>query len=106
MEQLLVLLVLILIPLANFLLDRIRRRYQPPQPEGRPVDMGMRRQPLPQANMPAARARVLESPALPTVRRSDRKQGPATFFRSKREIRRAIIAMVVLGPCRANEARE
>jgi hypothetical protein len=100
METILLLALFVLIPLANYVLERMRRRYGEP-PVSRPVpDMGMRRQAPPPA---ARRERAPEPPTEIAVARAGGRDFKNTLFENKREIRRAIIAMTVLGPCRAND---
>lgn len=105
MEQILVLLVLfVLLPLANYMLERMRRRYPPPPHETRRMpDMGLRRQPRPQVVEPATRQRGQEAPRIAVDRPLARHSGPK-LFRNKRDLRRVIIAMTILGPCRANQS--
>jgi hypothetical protein len=103
--QILVLLAFILFPLINWLLQRMQRRYQsqaprqpPPQPAPRtfakppPIEViASMREPL----RPATLAETLPSRRNQSIRRS--------LFRNRRDLRRAIILMTVLGPCRANQ---
>lgn len=104
MEQLLVLLVLILIPLGNYLLERMRRRHEPPpDPRHRPADMGSRRPAAPLYSESSGRERVQDAIPVIVASRPVSTRAGSRFFRSKREMRRAIIAMTVLGPCRAND---
>jgi hypothetical protein len=100
MEVIILLLIFILIPLANYAIERMRRRYQPPpSSSGRIPDMGMRRQAAP-PTPPSVTGRQRQAPA-PPVQRSRSHQPGKRLFRNKRDVRRAIIAMTVLGPCRA-----
>jgi hypothetical protein len=104
--QILVLLAFILFPLINWLLQRMQRRFEhqaprqpPPQPAPRtfakppPVEViASSRQRMPVAE-------IIEPPLSrrnQSIRRS--------LFRSRRDLRRAIILMTVLGPCRANDS--
>jgi hypothetical protein len=102
MEVIILLLIFILIPLANYALERMRRRYQPPpSSSGRIPDMGMRRQAAPPAPPSViSRERLPEAPATPVQRSRSHHRGNR-LFRNKRDVRRVIIAMTVLGPCRA-----
>lgn len=105
MEQLLVLLVLILIPLANFLLERLRRRQEPSSGRGqRSADVGMRRQaPPPLPYEPPEWERAPRAAQHEVAPRAERRHDVVRFFRNRNEMRRAIIAMTILGPCRAND---
>jgi hypothetical protein len=103
METIILLAVFILIPLANYLLERMRRRYEPQAPNsGRIPDMGMRRQAPPPAppSLVGRESPVEAQPTVP-VQRSRSRRSEHTLFRNKRDVRRIIIAMTVLGPCRA-----
>jgi hypothetical protein len=103
METIILLAIFILIPLANYVIERMRRRYEPLRPHsGRVPDMGMRRQPLPPAPASSTRReRPQEAPPTIQIRRSRNSGSRYTRFRSKRDVRRAIIATTILGPCRA-----
>jgi hypothetical protein len=104
--QILVLLAFILFPLINWLLQRMQRRFEhqaprqpPPQPAPRtfakppPVEViASSREPIP----PAGFSGNLLSRRNQSIKRS--------LFRSRRDLRRAIILMTVLGPCRANDS--
>jgi hypothetical protein len=104
METLILLAVFILIPLANYVLERMRRRYEPSPPaSGRGPDMGMRRQappPAPVSSTGRERAREAPPVAIQPARSPGIRQ---PLFRSKRDLRRTIIAMTILGPCRASD---
>jgi hypothetical protein len=104
METLILLILFIAIPLANYILGRMRQRYEPPAPDSRRIpDMGLRRQAAPPP--PAAFARRDRAQeALPTiaVQPLRRRGSRQTLFRNKRDLRRTIVAMTILGPCRAN----
>ena len=104
--QILVLLAFILFPLINWLLQRMQRRFesqaprqQPPQPAPRtfakapPIEvMASARERMPPAKMPET----------PLSRRNQSIK--RSLLRSRRDLRRAIILMTVLGPCRANDS--
>jgi hypothetical protein len=103
MEALILLILFLLVPLVNYLIERMQRRYAPPAPESRRVpDMGMRRQPAarsavsgapPERSQPSSRLVTSQPVRHRGVRRA--------LFRNQRELKRTIIAMTVLGPCRA-----
>jgi hypothetical protein len=106
--QLLVLLAFILVPLINLLLQRMQRRFEQPPREQPP------RQPAPRtfAKPPpmeviawsSERARATEKPETPL--RPKRKLRNKRFFTSRRDLRRAFVLMVVLGPCRAVDSTD
>jgi hypothetical protein len=105
MEQLLLLVIFILIPLANYVLQRIRRRYQPPpQDRRRMPDMGMRRQAAAPAQTAGVRKRAPETGS--SDDRAPRRDPGLKLFRNQRDVRSAVIAMTILGPCRAYEPPE
>lgn len=95
----------------NYLVQRLARRVQQRQPapelpmpgEEQPLDTGFGRTPraaaLPEEVLAARRApppRPAPAP-VPRPARADR------LFRSRDDLRRAIVAMTVLGPCRAQD---
>lgn len=94
----------------NYLVQRLARRAQQRQPapelpmpeEERPLDTGFGRSPraaaLPEEVLAARRAPPRATPApAPRRTRADR------LFGSRDDLRRAIVAMTVLGPCRAQD---
>ena len=103
--QIIVLLAFILFPLINWLLQRMQRRFESqvprrtvPQPAPRtfakppPIEViAAVREPAPPAKLSGNLV-------------SRRNQFRKSLFRSRRDLRRAIILMTVLGPCRANES--
>jgi hypothetical protein len=98
------LIIFILIPLANYVLERMRRRFEPPAPGRQPMpDMGMRRQaaPVPPPASPAPRERAQEAPPNRILAPSPSRWSRKTLFRTRHDVRRVIVAMTVLGPCRA-----
>ena len=100
----LVLIIFILIPLANYVLARMRRRYEQPSPSRQPMpDMGMRRQaaPAPTPASPAPRERTQAAPPDRIIASSRSRRSRNTLFRTRRDVRRVIVAMTILGPCRA-----
>ena len=105
METIILLILFIAIPVANYILGQMRRRYEPPAPDSRGVpDMGMRRQAAspPPASF-ARRERAQEAPPTIAVQPLRRRGSRQTLFRNKRDLRRTIVAMTILGPCRAND---
>ena len=104
-EQILLLLAFILLPLLNLLFQRIKRRVESETPAEEPVT----RVPRPPRAVPARpsssrpagdRGRRLESPALAVPPRRLRFN-KRSLFRTPRDLRRGIILMTLLGPCRA-----
>jgi hypothetical protein len=102
--QLLVLLAFILFPLLTRLLQRVQRRFegQPPrQPPPQPAPRTFAKPPpvefIASASERARAADKRESPP-PRLTRPLREKKLLT---SRRDLRRAIIWMTVLGPCRA-----
>jgi hypothetical protein len=103
-EPIIVLIIFILIALANYVLARMRRRFEPPRPTRQPMpDMGMRRQaaPAPTPASPAPREGVQAAPPNRILAPSRSRWSRKTLFRTRRDVRRVIVAMTVLGPCRA-----
>jgi hypothetical protein len=103
--QILVLLAFILFPLINWLLQRMQRRFESQAPRQPP------RQPAPRTFAKAPPLEVIASarermpPALAETPLSRRNQSiRRSLFRSRGDLRRAIILMTVLGPCRANDS--
>jgi hypothetical protein len=106
--QILVVLAFILFPLINWLLQRTQRRFEtqsPRQPPPQPAPRTFAKPPpteittSPRERMPPAK--------LPETSLSKRHQSiKRSLFRSPRDLRRAIILMTVLGPCRANDAED
>jgi len=106
--QILILVAFILFPLINWLLQRMQRRIeqqaprQPPPPQPAPRTFAP-----PPAEIIAAlkeRARAPELPETPAPPRSGGRFRKRVLFRNRRDLRRAIILMTVLGPCRAAES--
>jgi hypothetical protein len=114
LEQILLLLVFVLVPLFNLLLRWLQRRareQQRPVPaEPRAAEPVAREERLP-APMPP-RARVIgparprqgprETPPAPRPQPVNRRAGP---LGGRAAVRRAVVAMTILGPCRALEER-
>jgi hypothetical protein len=101
--QFLALLLLIVLPLANWLLERLRRRFEPPerrQPPPQPAPRTFAR-PAP-SPIPNARAETPPASAQVRLRRPAHSRARA-LFASRGDLRRAIILMTVLGPCRGAE---
>jgi hypothetical protein len=103
-EPIILLIIFILIPLANYVLERMRRRFEPPNPSRQPMpDMGVPRRaaPVPTPTSPAPREQAQPAPPDPILAPSRSRWSRKTLFRTRRDVRRIIVAMTVLGPCRA-----
>ncbi|MBI4525400.1 MAG: hypothetical protein HY695_16490 [Deltaproteobacteria bacterium] len=108
LEQLLVVAVFLLLPLLNWILHRVQRRpgTEPPPPQ--PAREARRRAPL-SAPRPAApqptrdRIQGRETP-LAAARHS--RFSKKLLFRTKADLRRGIVLMTILGPCRASQPEE
>jgi hypothetical protein len=108
MEQLILVAIFLLVGLVNAIVRWMRQRTPPP-PEALPppetpprpprtLDLppGVRVVPAPAVAMPAV-------PASPPVTRRRRASAARDAVGRRGELRRAIIAMTVLGPCRGRE---
>jgi len=96
------LVIFILIPLANYVLARMRRRFEQPGPTQQPMaDMGVRRQAAPTPASPARRERAQAAPPDRILASSRSRWSRKTLFRTRRDVRRTIVAMTILSPCRA-----
>lgn len=101
-EPIFFLIIFVLIPLANYVLERLRRRFEPPSPTRQPIpDMGARRQAAPTPASTAPRERTQAAPPNRVVASSRSGWSSQTLFRTRRDVRRVIVTMTVLGPCRA-----
>ena len=103
-EPIIFLLLFILIPLANYVLKRIGQRFESPHPRRSMPDMGVRRRAAPPAEVSTAlREQDHERPPVPTTpaRPARRRWSRRTLFRTKSDTRQTIVAMTILGPCRA-----
>jgi hypothetical protein len=106
--QLLILIAFIVFPLINWLLQRMQRRFDsqaPPEPPPQPAPRTYAK-PQPMEGSVPSSARVpvhdkRETPARPT-----RQLYKKTFITSRRDLRRAIILMTVLGPCRGVDSAD
>jgi hypothetical protein len=103
--QLLVLIAFILVPLINVLLERVRRwRFQRQVPREEPPQQPSPRtfvKPPPLKLAAPASERVPAREVGETPPRPRRQRRKKTFFTSRRDLRRAVILMAVIGPCRA-----
>jgi hypothetical protein len=105
LEQIILLIIFILGPLVNILIHRVRRRSADQALEREPETLFRRQARVSETDrslprVPRTRADASEPPAVSTPRFA----APITrksLLGSKRELRRGIIIMTVLGPCRA-----
>lgn len=103
-EQIAVLIVLILWPLLSFLGRWMKRRAESRAPVEEPPARVRERARLPVARPPAARAPERLSPrSEPPVMVTPPRRRRRSVLGSPRDLRRAIVVMTVLGPCRALE---
>jgi hypothetical protein len=107
-EQILLLIIFVLLPLLNWLLRGVgrRRERQTPQPPYMPEPRHRATVSEPRSRAPQpARDRIQAREAPPTPA-AVRRRGISTnsLFRTRAEMRRAIILMTILGPCRAADA--
>ena len=115
LEQILLLLAFVLVPLFNLLVRWLRRRAQeqhPPQPAEPPIAAPVSREGWPAAMPPRVQA-IAPAPDEAPRRETRRETPPAPQPRPGRRraaplggrpaVRRAIVAMVILGPCRGLE---
>ena len=105
LEQIVLLIVFILLPLLNFVIQRIQRRRKRQTPEKEPVAQ-IRRQaqatPAPPPTPRASRSRV-HGPQAPTISTpiSVSHVTERSLLGTSRDVRRGMILMTILGPCRA-----
>lgn len=124
-EQILLIAIFILAPLLNFILQRLKRRLEDQAPPDQTED-AMRRRPQDEASETVRRQpRIVIVPAaepipMPSSRRAaGRERAPVLstperrparaaleLLRSPQDVRRGIIMMTILGPCRANDPQE
>ena len=108
--QLLILIAFILFPLINLLLRRMQRRVETQTPRD---ELPRRETPRQRTTstapeiiiLPTERVRAPDLPESPPPPRIGRS-GKRSLFRNRRDLRRAIILMTVLGPCRAAESSD
>jgi hypothetical protein len=110
LEQILVLLLFILVPLLNWLLVQLlaKRRAAIQAAAKRsipPVPFGAEKTPLAPKKTPVME-RVIPGPTRRTPPPHMRYPTTRLLLRNKREVRRGIILMTILGPSRAREPPE
>jgi len=102
--SIILLIVFILVPLIQFVMRRVRMRLEDQILETKSVTQ-IRRQaqatqaPLPTPRVPRNTLREAQEPTVATPR-SRRRQVQGAFLINRRDARRGIIIMTVLGPCR------
>jgi len=107
--QIVLLFLFVIVPFINYILARKererKRRMESRMPTTQqPEPTLIRRSAAPKASL--APEPAYARPAAPTPAPSARPRGrwtKQTLFRSKRDLRRTIIAMTILGPCRADD---
>jgi len=106
--QILLLLFFIVLPLVNFLLQRVRKRREHQSPQEKPVEPMLRREqttpPLPTPR--AAGNRVHGSPARSVTPLARHRLTKRSLLGTPRDVRRGIVIMTLLGPCRAFDPPE
>ncbi len=99
--QLLILLAFIFVLLINWLLQRMRRRFGEQSPNEEPPPHPVPRtsaKPLPMEVIASSRERLRAADKLESGPRPIGQRRSKSFFRNRRDLRRAIILMAVLGP--------
>lgn len=105
LEQILFLIVFIALPLLNLLFQRVRRHFEANPPEGESMpDTAQGTQEIPQQlrepRMSRKRLHEINAPAVfPSL--PGRNSAKKLTLGSRQEMRRGIVLMTVLGPCRA-----
>lgn len=102
LEQILFLIVFIALPLLNVLFQRVKRHFEA-KPESMPgIAQGAQEIPqqLREPRMSRKRLHEIQAPAVSTSF-PERNSATKMTLGSRREIRRGIVLMAVLGPCRA-----
>jgi hypothetical protein len=96
------LIIFVLIPLANYVLSRLGRRFEHSTPPRQPMpDMGLRRQAAPLAASNDTRQDVRGTPPTEAITPKRKSGSRRTPLGTRRDIKRAIVSMTILGPCRA-----
>ena len=99
----LLLLFFVVLPLINFLLQRVRKRRHHLIPQEKPVEQMLRQaQTTPPPPTPrAAGDRVHRSPARSVTPLANDRVTRRSLLGTARDVRRGIVTMTLLGPCRA-----
>jgi hypothetical protein len=110
LEQIILLIIFIVGPLISILMRRVGRRRQNQTPEREPLTQ-IRRQAQVTETAPSTarasrtRADASEPPTISAPRYMSRLN-KNSLLATRRELRRGIIIMTLLGPCRASEPPE
>jgi hypothetical protein len=106
--QILVLIIFVLLPLLNWLLRQLgrRRERQTPLPPYMPELRRRATVSEPEVPSPQPTRHPIQAREAPPAPAAVRRRGISrrSLFRTKAEMRRAVILMTILGPCRAAEA--
>ena len=99
----LLLLFLVVLPLINFLLRRVRKRRHHLIPQEKPVEQMFyqAQTTLPRATPRAAGDQVHRSPARTVAPPANDRVTRRSLLGTPRDARRGIVIMTLLGPCRA-----
>jgi len=102
--QILLLIVFILVPLINLLIHRARRRLETQTPKDDAAVQTRRQAQVTPAPAPTARAarnslRDVQEPTV-TAPLSRRRFSQRSLLENRSDVRRGIIIMTILGPCR------
>jgi hypothetical protein len=104
LTPIIVLIIFVLIPLLNYILKRMARRFDHPTPSREPMpDMGFRRHAAPSSAPAANREPAHVTPPTEAMTPPRNRGSRPALFRTRGDVRRAIIAMTLLGSCRAYE---
>jgi len=89
--------------LLNFLLQRARKRRHHPVPQEKPVEQMFyqAQTTLPRATPRAAGDRMHGSPARTVIPPASNRLTKRSLLGTTRDVRRGIVIMTLLGPCRA-----
>ena len=107
LEQIILLLIFILVPLINFIMHRVRRRPEDNMSKEQSVESIPRRtQARPTTGVPKlaefrTRAAASQAPTISSAPLATSRSPNRALLRTPRDLRRAIIIMTILGPCRA-----
>jgi hypothetical protein len=101
--QILLLIAFIVLPLINFAMQRLRRRVEHQTPNHEAVTQMRRQAPAPAAppGIPRASRKEAQETILATsLPRERRASFKGSLLGNARDVRRGIIVMTILGPCR------
>ena len=102
--QILLLILFIIVPLVNFLLKRVRSGLETQTPNDEALTQMRRQAQTPPSSLPSPRPSrdQLRESTEPTVTAPlpKRRFSRLALLKNKRDVRRGIIIMTILGPCR------